>query len=144
VTTLAGTSRTGCVDGGSETACFEDPRALAIDEKGRVLVAEEVDHLDSRVSGEMFGCLRIISTSMPWAFARVLFIGLLKSNAGNWRGEGGGGRGTPSMSPPPQCELAKTCVLGMLPLDGPGLAGSWILSRIIALTWPRICPPLRI
>ncbi len=40
VTTLAGGSEAGTADGAGAGACFKEPIVLALDERGRLLVAE--------------------------------------------------------------------------------------------------------
>ena len=40
VTTLAGSSEAGTADGTGAGACFDEPRRVALDERGRLLVAE--------------------------------------------------------------------------------------------------------
>lgn len=68
VLTLVGADDAGTVDGDVLTARMKYPSKLFVDRFGRLTVRDAS------------ACaLRIIRTDLPWSFARVLFIGLLKA-----------------------------------------------------------------
>ena len=100
------------------------PCALALDERGRILVAAANNR----------GQMHRVCTDLPWAWARVLYIGALKGGdvassgtGGAVHGDGacagGGGRGGGGMK--------TRCLLSMLPQAG--RAGCPILARIIRM-----------
>ena len=68
VTTVAGEGFAGKADGPGDTARFDWPRALTLDERGHLLVAH--NNKD---------CLRLVRTDLPWELARILYVGLLKN-----------------------------------------------------------------
>jgi sugar lactone lactonase YvrE len=115
VTTLAGRQRRHhaggrvCADGRGLSATFNQPWALALDQRGRLLVAEN----------DNAGTLRMVRTDMPWEFARILYIGLLKSHA---PAAGEGDRG------------GQPCVFSRLPVEDQKGRVSPILNRIINMT----------
>jgi hypothetical protein len=67
VLTLAGGDDAGKVDGPGGNARFRYPSGVCLDQYARVVVR------DSNTS-----CVRFVRTDLPWALARVLFVGLLK------------------------------------------------------------------
>lgn len=67
VVTLAGGDDAGMADGDASTARFRFPSGLSVDRFARLTVR------DSNTS-----CLRVLRSYLPWRFARILFIGLLK------------------------------------------------------------------
>jgi len=125
VSTLAGCPEAGCRDGTGAAALLNLPWSLAIDECGRVLVAEQ-NH----------ACVRIVYTDLPWNMARILYIGLLKSDylhAASSRREGEGVveglAGT--------CAGGQ-CVFGLLPVEGGKGLVCPILTRIIEMLAPKL------
>ena len=150
VVTLAGAAELGNRDGPGEVARFDDPRALAIDRCGRVLIAEErIFALDSYWVGGQLGLLRRIHTLPPWHLARVLYIGLLKEHPPVLRAgdEGqptgaagaGAGAGAGEMGSRGAREL-KGCFLALLPLEAAGSCSSAILRHILILAWQPVRP----
>ena len=67
VVTLAGGDDYDKVDGAARLARFRFPSGVCLDPFARVVVR------DSNTS-----CVRILRADLPWALARVLFVGLLK------------------------------------------------------------------
>ena len=84
------------------------PCALALDERGRILVA----------GGDNRGQLHRVCTDLPWALARVLYIGALK-------GDGGASAATS------RGRLKIRCVFSLLPQAG--RVGCPLLAHIIRM-----------
>ena len=137
VTTLCGGMESGRRDGAGDEAHLNQPCSLALDECGRLLVAEF----------KCFGYLRVVHTHLPWSVLRVLFIGVLKTDSPARKtahppspgrmhaqsegelvrvGPGGAGGGW-------EMDERRGCWLALLPVDGERAVTSPILTHIILL-----------
>jgi hypothetical protein len=105
VTTLAGSSDPGTSDGAGAVARFNKPFKLALDERGRLLVAEMGRKDTLRVVEASLAPPLWMGPGLPWLLERVLWIGVLKGG--------------------------KDCLLSRLALDGSRTSA--VLLKIIEL-----------
>lgn len=134
VITIAGTGEPGKVDGKGLEAQVRYPNGIALGVHGEIIVNDGNKR-----------CLRVIRRHLPWEFARVLYLGVLKgqraAGGGDGGGDGGGsGGGGEQLG-------GKRCLFAMLPVEGTSGLVCPILARIIQLTqmpsWgpPEVRPP---